>query len=808
MIDAVDYIGPIMAYGGIFFLAPAVVFMALAAFTAALTFVLGLVVLVNRALVVAAFFAASALVLWLAWLVGLQIRAWRSRYLTRLSFLVYRKISPRQVGEKAYRLGLAAEHFDNIPPGWVLTARAYRLFLRANKIKPAQNDPMKLTVQERQDLARAITEGRMPLSLERYIARCLMQLGDGPVVVRSSFFGEDGQGRSYSGIFNSFFTETNDTKKAIAAIKKVWASYYDERVADYIGAADDNSRPQIAGVLIQKRVAHEVACIATTVDIVDRRPQCIIADISDAMGTALPAAAIDRITGAISYAGQERAELTATLLHWLSANVENLEMPVNGPAQIECGVVGDRVYLYQIRPLSIEIGRRVLVNSYLVELPPYPLTPLSESIIARKEKPEQVLERPLWQLGFTPGKYIIVRKVAGRFYADWRQLRLMQRELLSPVTAIVFAVRLSRVALFLLPQLLRGGSRCRESGNNHDCQNMDSEQAYAELLDLANNELPGAMDVDSRCATLAGLAEEWALALYRTRDRSIWPLPGAVTEIAAGACYSSERAAEISQVELAEDTGVRPAAKGSPRREKAELPDAGIKARLIGKDGRGLLPWRGMLARLLIAYRNRCLIARERSKQNILSINYRIQCLIGQIAKTKTMGQDLVYYLSLKELGRLAIADVEKVEALARQARKARRLHRENEAAATGPVVYIDSDGRLLPDPATEVGSGDGLALVGYTGGDIDGVARFVDSDRIDKESVLFLPDAESGRVHYLVRVKVLIAGSGGPLSHLAIVARELGVPFAVAAGNAVNIFNDGDRVVIDSRSSRVRRVL
>jgi phosphohistidine swiveling domain-containing protein len=805
MIEAIEFIEQVGVYGGIFLLAPAVVFMALAAFTAALTLALGMVVLVNRALVVAAFFAVSALALWIGWLVVLRIKAWRFRHLAQLSFLVQGIFTPHQVGEKAYRLGRATEHFDNIPPGWVLTAKAYRSFIRANRLKMAQRDPTQLTPEQRRELAHAIVEGKMPRSLERRIGRCVSKLGPGALVVRSSFLGEDARGRSYSGIFRSIFVEASETEIVIEAIKQVWASFYDERVVDYIGASDNGGRAQVAGVILQLRVEHEVACIAATVDFIDGRPECIIADISDSAGQTLPPARIDRITGAISYPGEERAELARALLKWLSANADNLEAPVNGPAQIECGAVGDKIYLYQIRPLSVELGRRVLVNSYLVELPPYPLTPLSESIIAKKEKLEKVLERPLWNIGFSEGKHVIVRRVAGRFYADWRQLRLMQRELLAPHVALGFSLRLGYAALSLLPELFDGGAIAKKL-NNHDCKTMTAEEAYARLLNLAKTALPGPMDVDSRCATLAGLAEEWAQVLYGTRDRSIWPVP--TRALGSGRHgYFSERAAEVSLVEQTVSGALKPAAATGKKAGKASGPEGSLLDRLRGKDGRGLLPWRKMLVKLLIAYRNRCLIARENSKQQIMAVNYRIKCLIERIAEEKVMGKDLIYYLNLKELGRLAIAHSEKVEELTARARVARRKFRAHEATDVGPVVYIDSDGRLLPSTVVDAEEGEGLILVGYSGGDLEGVVKFVDSDEIDSNSILFLPDAESRWVSYLDRVQALVAGSGGPLSHLAIVAREQAVPFAVAGESAKNHFKDGDRVAIDSRSNRVRRV-
>ena len=48
------------------------------------------------------------------------------------------------------------------------------------------------------------------------------------------------------------------------------------------------------------------------------------------------------------------------------------------------------------------------------------------------------------------------------------------------------------------------------------------------------------------------------------------------------------------------------------------------------------------------------------------------------------------------------------------------------------------------------------------------------------------------------------VADTGGPLSHLSIVSREIGIPCIVTCKNATTLIKDGDRIRVDGESGRV----
>ena len=104
----------------------------------------------------------------------------------------------------------------------------------------------------------------------------------------------------------------------------------------------------------------------------------------------------------------------------------------------------------------------------------------------------------------------------------------------------------------------------------------------------------------------------------------------------------------------------------------------------------------------------------------------------------------------------------------------------------------------------------DGEDLVGTTAskGDYEGIARVVvgdySFDRIQTGDVLVTSTHSEAFNAVVQRLGAIIADTGGPLSHLSIVSREIGIPCIVTCKNATVLIKDGDRVRLDGESGRV----
>jgi pyruvate,water dikinase len=109
-----------------------------------------------------------------------------------------------------------------------------------------------------------------------------------------------------------------------------------------------------------------------------------------------------------------------------------------------------------------------------------------------------------------------------------------------------------------------------------------------------------------------------------------------------------------------------------------------------------------------------------------------------------------------------------------------------------------------LPDDGSDV-------VVGHAGalGTVEGVVRrldrFEDADELQAGEILVTRLTNIGWTPVFPRAGGIVTDLGAPLSHAAIVARELGVPAVVGCGDATVRLRTGDRVEVDGAAGRVR---
>lgn len=95
-------------------------------------------------------------------------------------------------------------------------------------------------------------------------------------------------------------------------------------------------------------------------------------------------------------------------------------------------------------------------------------------------------------------------------------------------------------------------------------------------------------------------------------------------------------------------------------------------------------------------------------------------------------------------------------------------------------------------------------AIIGSAGaaGQAEGVVRVLDSldegNQLQPGEILVTPQTNIGWTFVFPRAAAIITDVGAPLSHAAIVARELGIPAVVGCGDATRRLKTGDRVQVD----------
>jgi pyruvate,water dikinase len=81
---------------------------------------------------------------------------------------------------------------------------------------------------------------------------------------------------------------------------------------------------------------------------------------------------------------------------------------------------------------------------------------------------------------------------------------------------------------------------------------------------------------------------------------------------------------------------------------------------------------------------------------------------------------------------------------------------------------------------------------------------RLEDSPQLQRGEILVAKLTNIGWTPIFPRAAAIITDLGAPLSHAAIVARELGIPAVVGCGNATMRLKTGDRVRVDGGKGQV----
>lgn len=150
------------------------------------------------------------------------------------------------VGGKVASLGEMLQHLSkdiNVPPGFCLTAAAFKQFIRLNQLEDKIAAELhQLDINDIQKLQRSsrrikgwVLRAEMPQNVEAAIVKHYQRLRQGrniSVAVRSSATCEDLPTASFAGLHNTI-VHIGSVKTLLSSIKEVWASLYNERAIAY-----------------------------------------------------------------------------------------------------------------------------------------------------------------------------------------------------------------------------------------------------------------------------------------------------------------------------------------------------------------------------------------------------------------------------------------------------------------------------------------------------------------------------------------------------------------------------------------------
>lgn len=236
----------------------------------------------------------------------------------------------------------------------------------------------------------------------------------------------------------------------------------------------------------------------------------------------------------------------------------------------------------------------------------------------------------------------------------------------------------------------------------------------------------------------------------------------------------------------------REAAAGAARRAAIEAFVAALPAKQQGK------------ARKACAALVRSTQANELSKAAFL------MAIDGGRAAARDHGRRLVAAGAVDDVDDVFFFTMDELRALPADAREVvavRRARRDHYRTLTLPVTFT---GTPVPVERADDGVGGDDVVRGAAGaqGTVEGVARVVldpnDAAPLEPGEVLVCRFTDPSWTPLFLLADALVIDIGGPASHGAIVARELGVPCVIGTGDGTQRIRSGDRVSVDGSTGVV----
>ncbi|WP_152941003.1 pyruvate, water dikinase [Acidianus ambivalens] len=195
-------------------------------------------------------------------------------------------------GGKGANLGELVSFDIRVPPGFVITSKAYSYFISYNnlelKIKSILEEKDSATASE--EIKKLIISSRVPPDLENAILSSYDELAKKVgkeilVAVRSSATAEDIENASFAGQQDTYLNVSRS--ELIQKVKEVWASLFNERAIEYRKTKGIDSTKVEMAVVVQKMVNSRSAGVMFTLHPATGDSRYIVIESSWGLGEAV-----------------------------------------------------------------------------------------------------------------------------------------------------------------------------------------------------------------------------------------------------------------------------------------------------------------------------------------------------------------------------------------------------------------------------------------------------------------------------------------------------------------------------------------
>ncbi|MET8986103.1 PEP/pyruvate-binding domain-containing protein [Nonomuraea wenchangensis] len=758
-------------------------------------------------------------------------------------------------GGKGANLGELVRNGFPVPPGFVVTTRAYDLAGR---------------------------DGELPGELRREIAGAYEALGAGPVAVRSSATAEDLPGAAFAGQQDTYLNVVGE-QALLDAVRRCWGSLHTERAVAYRARLGIDDAGVSIAVVVQRMVEADTAGVLFTADPVTGDRERIVVDAGAGLGEAVVSGLVtpdhyevdrqDRITYRPG-----RGEVVVRSAP--GGGVVHETRPEDGTARLPDAVVAElaglarRVAAHYGRPQDIEwayaAGRLHLLQARpMTALPPPPpgrLNPVRRRLTGILMEYLPVRPYPIDMTTWLPyGPAGLMGKVTGAFGIRGGFEGFLREEDGVVVALVPPAPRPTARALTAPFRLAAKARRYDPARWTEDRRFTGYLAAARDLAALDLGALPWeelirvprkALDLVAPVADLridylpgTGLALlRLLVAVKLLRRGPLFPglLAGAVTRTSE-TNRALERLAEVAVRTGALDADPKPAEflaafeeflREYGHRETAspilvtpptwaDAPEtvlglvrmlAAHPAPAAGEPGDALdrllghpllrAPGRRERMRRWVTAARAGIAFREDShffftlpqpvlRRSLVELGRRL-CAAGLLDRPED-----VFHLRLEELeaisGEAALTgpDGARLRELAR-ARAAKREElagvRLIDPAAVFPPAAVDGDALVTGAPAS----------AGTATGPVKVIREPAEFGRLAAGDVLVCPYTNPSWTPLFQRAAAVVVDSGGTASHAAIVAREYGIPAVMGTGTGTSALEDGQVVTVNGDAGTV----
>lgn len=276
-------------------------------------------------------------------------------------------------GGKGANLGEMTRAGIPVPPGAVLTAEAYRHFMKDNGIEVSKRP---------EQIRAAILAGRMPDDVKAEILAFYQRMGKAVrVAVRSSATAEDLEDASFAGQQQTFLNVQGEDM-LISSVKACYASLWGDRAVSYRKEKGYDAQPVALAVVIQRMVESDVAGVLFTQNPASVDTSEMLINASYGLGESVVSGAVSpdelvcardgrvkkqvigsketmviygaeqTVTVPVAAEDRDRLSLTPAQIKKLVEKGEEIEAHYQAPMDIEWAFAGEELYILQARAIT------------------------------------------------------------------------------------------------------------------------------------------------------------------------------------------------------------------------------------------------------------------------------------------------------------------------------------------------------------------------------------------------------------------------------------------------------------------------